>query len=221
MAAGCCCRSWPGRSSLLGRADRERTYPVPRRQPVSGYHDHVLPLRPGTADLPIDELLAAQCYLLTDWRSAAAELNWRRFLDISSLIAIKVEEPDVFAASHGVLLGLVAEGLIDGLRIDHPDGLADPRGYLSQLATATDRCWTVSRRCSVLARCCQRTGSAQVLPATTRWQLSVSCSPIRPARTGSTRSTSASAAAPATLPRRHGRPGARWPATSSTRRSPG
>ena len=92
------------------------------------------------------ELLAAQCYLLADWRSAAAELNWRRFLDISSLIAIRVDEPDVFAASHGVLLGLVAEGLIDGLRIDHPDGLADPSGYLSQLATATDRCWTVAEK---------------------------------------------------------------------------
>ena len=112
-------------------------------QPVLRYYDHVLPVRPGTERLPMDELLAAQCYLLADWRSAAAELNWRRFLDISSLIAIKVEEPDVFAASHGLLLGLVAEGLIDGLRIDHPDGLADPRGYLRQLATATDRCWTV------------------------------------------------------------------------------
>jgi (1->4)-alpha-D-glucan 1-alpha-D-glucosylmutase len=92
------------------------------------------------------ELLTAQYYLLADWRSAGAELNWRRFFDISSLIAIKVEEPDVFAASHGLLLGLVAEGLIDGLRIDHPDGLADPRGYLRQLATATDRCWTVAEK---------------------------------------------------------------------------
>jgi (1->4)-alpha-D-glucan 1-alpha-D-glucosylmutase len=113
------------------------------RQAVLRYNDHVLPVRPDTEHLPMTELLAAQCYLLADWRSAAAELNWRRFLDISSLIAIKVEEPDVFAASHGLLLGLVAEGLIDGLRIDHPDGLADPRGYLRQLAIATDRCWTV------------------------------------------------------------------------------
>ncbi len=121
----------------------ELDIPGASSQPVLRYHDHILPVRPGTEHLPRDELLAAQCYLLADWRSAAAELNWRRFFDISSLIAIKVEEPDVFAASHGLLLGLVAEGLIDGLRIDHPDGLADPRGYLRQLATATDRCWTV------------------------------------------------------------------------------
>ncbi len=115
-------------------------------KPVLRYADHVLPVRPGTEDLPMAELVAAQCYLLSDWRSAASELNWRRFLDISSLIAIRVDEPDVFAASHGVLLGLVAEGLIDGLRIDHPDGLSDPRGYLRQLATATDRCWTVTEK---------------------------------------------------------------------------
>ena len=121
----------------------ELDIPGAESQPVLRYNDHVLPVRPGTEHLPIDELLAAQCYLLADWRSAAAEVNWRRFFDISSLIAIKVEEPDVFAASHGLLLGLVAEGLIDGLRIDHPDGLADPRGYLRELATATDRCWTV------------------------------------------------------------------------------
>jgi (1->4)-alpha-D-glucan 1-alpha-D-glucosylmutase len=112
-------------------------------QPVLRYRDHVLPVRAGFEHLPMGELLAGQCYLLADWRSAAGELNWRRFLDISSLIAIKVEEPDVFAASHGLLLGLVAEGLIHGLRIDHPDGLADPQSYLRQLATATDRCWTV------------------------------------------------------------------------------
>ncbi|MGO8959478.1 MAG: malto-oligosyltrehalose synthase [Streptosporangiaceae bacterium] len=128
-------------------------------QPVLHYSDHVLPLRPGTDHLPMAELVQAQCYLLADWRSAAAELNWRRFLDISSLIAIRVDEPDVFAASHGLLLGLVAEGLINGLRIDHPDGLADPGHYLRQLATATGRCWTVAEK--VLS-------AGEVLPAD--WQ---------------------------------------------------
>jgi malto-oligosyltrehalose synthase len=61
------------------------------------------------------------------------EPNYRRFFDISDLIALRVEEPDVFAATHETLLRLVAEGLVDGLRIDHPDGLADPRGYLRRL----------------------------------------------------------------------------------------
>ena len=124
--------------------------------PVLRYQGHVLPLRPGTQMLPMPELLAAQSYRLESWRTGAHELNWRRFLDISSLIAIRVEEPDVFAATHGLLLGLVAEGLIDGLRIDHIDGLADPRGYLRQLATASGGAWIVAEK--VL-------GPAEELPA--------------------------------------------------------
>ena len=113
---------------------------------VLRYHGHVLPVRPGTERLPMPQLLAAQRYRLDSWRAAATELNWRRFFDINSLIAIRVEEPDVFAATHGLLLGLVAEGLIDGLRIDHPDGLADPRGYLRQLATAASGSWIVAEK---------------------------------------------------------------------------
>jgi len=114
--------------------------------PVLRYHGHVLPVRPGTERLAMPDLLAAQFYHLDSWRAAATELNWRRFFDINSLIAIRVEEPDVFAATHGLLLGLVAEGLIDGLRIDHPDGLADPRDYLRQLATAASGSWIVAEK---------------------------------------------------------------------------
>jgi (1->4)-alpha-D-glucan 1-alpha-D-glucosylmutase len=113
---------------------------------VLSYQRHVLPVRPGTERQPLPALLAAQCYRLGSWQSAAGELNWRRFFDISSLIAVRVEEPDVFAATHGLLLGLVAEGLIDGLRIDHPDGLADPRGYLRHLATAASGSWIVAEK---------------------------------------------------------------------------
>jgi len=115
-------------------------------EPVLCYQSHVLPLRPGTARLPMPELLAAQHYRLAHWRSAAALLNWRRFADVSSLIAIRVEEPDVFSATHAVLLRLVTEGIVDGLRIDHPDGLADPRGYLDRLAVATGGRWIVTEK---------------------------------------------------------------------------
>jgi (1->4)-alpha-D-glucan 1-alpha-D-glucosylmutase len=115
-------------------------------EPVLRYHDHVLPVRPGTADLPLASLLAAQHYRLADWRAAATQLNWRRFFDVTSLIAIRVEDEDVFRATHGLLLGLVAEGLIDGLRVDHPDGLADPRGYLGRLAAATGGAWVVTEK---------------------------------------------------------------------------
>jgi (1->4)-alpha-D-glucan 1-alpha-D-glucosylmutase len=113
------------------------------RGPVLRYFDHVLPLRDGVADLPLGMLLAEQHYRLADWHDAATQLNWRRFFDIDTLIAIRAEDPDVFEATHRVVLRLAAEGLIDGLRVDHPDGLADPGGYLRRLADATSGMWVV------------------------------------------------------------------------------
>src|SRR5215831_3633783 len=113
---------------------------------VLRYHEHVLPVRPGTEDLPLAGLADAQHYRLADWRAAATRLNYRRFFDITSLIAVRVEDEDVFTATHGLLLGLMAEGLIDGLRVDHPDGLADPRGYLDRLAKATGGAWVVTEK---------------------------------------------------------------------------
>jgi (1->4)-alpha-D-glucan 1-alpha-D-glucosylmutase len=113
---------------------------------VLRYFDHVLPIRAGTAGLPLPGLLAAQHYRLSYWRDAATELNWRRFFDVTSLIAVRVEDPRVFAATHQVPLRLLAEGLIDGLRIDHPDGLADPRGYLRRLAAETGGAWVVTEK---------------------------------------------------------------------------
>jgi (1->4)-alpha-D-glucan 1-alpha-D-glucosylmutase len=113
---------------------------------VLRYHEHVLPVRPGTEDLALADLADAQHYRLADWRAAATELNYRRFFDITSLIAVRVEDEDVFAATHGLLLGLMAEGLIDGLRVDHPDGLADPRGYLDRLAKVTGGAWVACEK---------------------------------------------------------------------------
>ena len=127
----------------LGGLTVDRTGPD---GPVLRYHDHVLPVRPGTEDLPLADLAAAQHYRLADWRSAANELNWRRFFDVTSLIAVRVEDAGVFAATHGLLLRLMAEGLIDGLRVDHPDGLADPRGYLDRLARAAGGAWVVTEK---------------------------------------------------------------------------
>ncbi|MFJ9812816.1 malto-oligosyltrehalose synthase [Streptomyces sp. NPDC101158] len=102
------------------------------------------PLREGTEELPLDELLDAQWYRLGWWRLARTELNYRRFFTISDLIGVRVEDPEVFAATHGKVLELVADGVVEGLRIDHPDGLADPEGYLERLEEATGgRCWTV------------------------------------------------------------------------------
>ncbi|MFE0640770.1 malto-oligosyltrehalose synthase [Streptomyces sp. NPDC058877] len=115
---------------------------------VSGGSLHLdgqeFPLRPGTGALPLDELLDAQWYRLGWWRLARTELGYRRFFTISDLIGVRVEDPEVFAASHAKIVELVGDGVIEGLRIDHPDGLADPQGYLEDLAAATGgRCWTV------------------------------------------------------------------------------
>ena len=112
-------------------------------EPALRYFDNVLPLRPGTARLPMSGLLDAQHYRLTWWRDAATDLNWRRFFDIATLIGLRVEEPAVFDATHELILALVADGLVDGLRVDHPDGLADPRGYLSRLHGASGGAWIV------------------------------------------------------------------------------
>ncbi|BBJ40293.1 malto-oligosyltrehalose synthase [Streptomyces antimycoticus] len=103
---------------------------------VLRYYDHAFPLRPGTEGLPLAALLDAQWYRLGWWRLARTELNYRRFFTISELIAVRVEDPEVFDATHATLLELIRDGVVDGLRIDHPDGLADPEGYLRRLDRA-------------------------------------------------------------------------------------
>jgi (1->4)-alpha-D-glucan 1-alpha-D-glucosylmutase len=110
---------------------------------VLSYFGHQFPLRPGTAQLPLAELVDRQWYRLAHWRVADEELNYRRFFDVDTLAAVRVERPEVFEATHRLLLDLVASGAVDGLRIDHPDGLADPAGYLARLATATEHAWVV------------------------------------------------------------------------------
>ncbi|MET8769961.1 malto-oligosyltrehalose synthase [Streptomyces sp. NPDC004658] len=110
---------------------------------VLRYHDHAFPLRPGTEHLPLPQLLDAQWYRPVWWRLARTELNYRRFFSISELIGVRVEDPEVFDATHATVLRLLGEGVFDGLRIDHPDGLADPDGYLARLHEATGGRWTV------------------------------------------------------------------------------
>lgn len=84
----------------------------------------------------LDALLADQAYRLAYWRVAAEEINYRRFFDINELAAIRTEDPVVFTATHQLVLRLLAEGKVTGLRIDHVDGLYDPVGYLRRLQHA-------------------------------------------------------------------------------------
>ena len=84
------------------------------------------------------ELLARQHYELAFWRSAQRDLNYRRFFDVNELIALRVEREAVFEATHRTVLQFVADGIVDGLRIDHIDGLLEPRRYLQRLRAAVD-----------------------------------------------------------------------------------
>jgi malto-oligosyltrehalose synthase len=106
---------------------------------VIRYFDNSIPLDPaslrGDAGSPdqLHALLERQHYRLAWWQTAADEINWRRFFDINELVAVRVEDPAVFEATHATLFRLYADGLVDGVRIDHIDGLADPAGYCRAL----------------------------------------------------------------------------------------
>lgn len=122
--------------------------------PELRYGDLSLPLAAGSADanaapghfdaaLPagrnrMHALLERQHYRLAWWRTAATALNWRRFFEISDLIGLREERPQVFEAVHALVFRLFREGWIDGVRVDHVDGLADPAGYCRQLRARLD-----------------------------------------------------------------------------------
>ncbi|HEV7196362.1 MAG TPA: malto-oligosyltrehalose synthase, partial [Pedococcus sp.] len=113
---------------------------------VLTYYDHEFPVRPGTESLELAELVAAQWYRLCDWREGGSRLNYRRFFDVTTLAAVRVEDDHVFDETHRLLLEEFRTGTIDGFRIDHPDGLATPAGYLSRLADATGDAWVVAEK---------------------------------------------------------------------------
>jgi (1->4)-alpha-D-glucan 1-alpha-D-glucosylmutase len=127
-------------------ADVLRDREIVRDGDVLRYHEHVWPLAPGTADdrdEPVGDLLPRQHYLPEHWRLAAHDLNYRRFFDVTTLAGLRVEDERVFEESHRLVVELVRARAVDGLRIDHPDGLADPEAYLDRLNDATGCIWVV------------------------------------------------------------------------------
>ena len=84
----------------------------------------------------LHELIKAQTFRLANWRVASDDINYRRFFDTNDLAALCMEQEAVFQATHGLVLRLIAENKIDGLRIDHPDGLYDPAQYFERLQQA-------------------------------------------------------------------------------------
>ena len=158
-------------------AERHRDTQVLRRQ-----LDRLLDERPrrrravdaALADLnadvdALDALLEQQNYRIAYWRTAGRELGYRRFFDINTLIGLRVEDPEVFADTHELILRWVADGVVDGLRVDHPDGLARPRA-VRRPAGAGRRaaCGRSSRRSSSVGRgAARRRGPSPAPPATT------------------------------------------------------
>ena len=141
------------RTDAEGRHERNRQKEPIKRQLATLHDDssafrralnHVLAALNGRKGDPrsydaLDELLNQQSYRLAFWRVAAEEINYRRFFDINDLAAVRVEDPEVFDATHALLLVLIRLGAVSGVRVDHPDGLRDPKGHL----------WRLQRSCFV------------------------------------------------------------------------
>lgn len=94
----------------------------------------------------LDQLLERQNYRLSFWRTAARDLGYRRFFDINTLVGLRMERQHVFDATHHLLLEWVRAGVLDGLRVDHPDGLRDPEAYFERLHNAAPGVWIVAEK---------------------------------------------------------------------------
>ncbi|HTV62684.1 MAG TPA: malto-oligosyltrehalose synthase [Verrucomicrobiae bacterium] len=120
-------------------------------EPVLVYFENKLPLAPGTvpkADVvvkseAVDEVVQKQHYRLVSWRHGDQQLNYRRFFAISTLAGLRVEEEQVFNDSHALLRKWLENKLLDGLRVDHADGLRDPKQYLERLRSLAPDQWIV------------------------------------------------------------------------------
>ncbi|HXU91659.1 MAG TPA: malto-oligosyltrehalose synthase [Methylomirabilota bacterium] len=107
-------------------------------EPVRAFVAQNIEIFNGTPGAPrrmdlLDDLLAEQAYRVAYWRVAGEEINYRRFFDINDLAAIRMEDPEVFEAAHRLVFRLVRDGVVTGLRIDHPDGLYNPAEYFRRL----------------------------------------------------------------------------------------
>jgi len=148
---------------ILGReldaviADGELKLVEEDGETVLTYYDHRMPLAPGSLPDPAGQaieqcnrdpdamraLVDRQHYRPVFWKRACTQINYRRFFSINSLIGLRVEDRAVFERVHALPLAWAKAGRLHGLRVDHPDGLRDPRGYLEQLRDAAPDCWRV------------------------------------------------------------------------------
>ncbi|WP_109487633.1 malto-oligosyltrehalose synthase [Occallatibacter savannae] len=94
----------------------------------------------------LDELLNQQHYRLAYWRTADQELGYRRFFDINTLVGVRIERPHVFNATHRRILEWLNNGVLDGVRVDHPDGLRDPLQYFTRLRERASDAWIIGEK---------------------------------------------------------------------------
>ena len=118
------CEEHPETSQAINRAIRE----------LNSDHD------------ALDELLNLQHYRLAYWRTADQELGYRRFFDVNTLVGLRVERPHVFEQTHRRILDWLREGVLDGVRVDHPDGLRDPLQYFTRLRERAPDAWIIGEK---------------------------------------------------------------------------
>jgi (1->4)-alpha-D-glucan 1-alpha-D-glucosylmutase len=128
-------------AAVLNRGELQVRPAGPDGAAALTYFDERFPLSPesvgSAAKISVEELLKLQHYRLADWRLANQLVNYRRFFDINELIGVRQEDPAVFAATHSLILDLLEDPRVRGVRVDHIDGLRDPEGYLAMLRAAT------------------------------------------------------------------------------------
>jgi (1->4)-alpha-D-glucan 1-alpha-D-glucosylmutase len=128
---------------------------------VVQYGDNIFPTAPnsveaGITDQTIEqinhnpdqlhEILERQNYRLSYWRTAQRDLGYRRFFDVNTLVGLRMEDPRVFAATHELVLGWLRSGVIDGVRVDHPDGLRDPERYFAAIHLSAPEAYVVAEK---------------------------------------------------------------------------
>jgi (1->4)-alpha-D-glucan 1-alpha-D-glucosylmutase len=94
----------------------------------------------------LDALLERQNYRLAFWRTAGRDLGYRRFFDINTLVGLRVEDERVFTDTHALIIEWLSKEILDGVRVDHPDGLRDPKEYFERLHKAAPRAWIVAEK---------------------------------------------------------------------------
>ncbi len=143
-----------GKNGWLSRLNRDRNKEVIHEQIAKLYAD-----QPCVAEQisqvmeeinrdidQLDAILSSQNYRLSRWRTAERELVYRRFFDVNTLVGIRAENERVFADTHELILQWVKSGEVDGLRVDHPDGLYDPAQYFRRLRSAAPDAWIVAEK---------------------------------------------------------------------------